>query len=137
MKAGKDWIGLLFRSDGSKIKNVVLLSDDERKIKQLKTDIEAHLKKLRGKAVDESSKCLDVVVDLEKISPGYCLLLFADAGAINNNTFTVFGLALEHKRKFSNLLASATHDERQYTSATRVTKKKKYHENVTRLDTKS
>ena len=41
-------IVLLFRSDDSEIENVVLLSEDERnrKLKQLKTDIEVHLKKL-------------------------------------------------------------------------------------------
>ena len=39
---------MLFRSDDSEIENVVLLSEDERnrKLKQLKTDIEVHLKKL-------------------------------------------------------------------------------------------
>lgn len=69
VKAGKDWIALLFQSDGTPIDRIVLLSDDERKVEQLKTDIEAHLKKLRGKAADESTTCLDVVVDLEKILP--------------------------------------------------------------------
>ena len=59
----------MFHSDGTQIDRVVLLSDDERKVEQLKTDIEAHLKKLRGKAADESTTCLDVVVALEKILP--------------------------------------------------------------------
>ena len=68
-----------------------------------------------------------------EISPGSCLLLFADASAINSDTFTGYGLKDEHKRKFSDLLASATHDDRQYTKATRVMKKKKYNSSVTRV----
>lgn len=67
--AGKAWIHLLFYPDGSEIEKLVLLSEDERNLKQLKTDIEAHLDKLRGKVVNESTRCLEVVVALEKILP--------------------------------------------------------------------
>ena len=67
--AGKAWIPLLFNPDGSEIEKLVLLSDDERHLTQLKADIAAHLEKLRGKVVNESARCLEVVVALEKILP--------------------------------------------------------------------
>jgi hypothetical protein len=55
-----------------------------------------------------------------EISEGSCLLLFADASAINNDTFSSYGLPSTQKPKFSELLASATRDVRQYTSETVV-----------------
>ena len=91
-----------------------------------------HLQELLQEQVQRRNNASDGA-GLCAISPGSCLLLFADASAINNDTFTGFGLAPDLKRNFSDLMASATHDERQYTSETRVTKKKKYKENDTRL----
>lgn len=70
-----------------------------------------------------------------EIPTGSSLLLFADASALNSDTFSGFGVTTnERKRQFSDLLASMTHDERQYTPSTLgAQKKSKYDKNVTRL----
>lgn len=69
---------------------------------------------------------LDNGSGLCKISAGSTITMFADPSALNRDKYFGTGVTIEQKSAFSKLLASATHDKRQYTSDTYALKKSKY-----------
>lgn len=67
LRRARQWESLLYSTEGVSFEGIVLLTDDEKNLMVLKTDIDNIFLQLRGEATVLSSRCLKIVIEMERI----------------------------------------------------------------------